>query len=53
MIGTALVMPTNDWKMLMPKTAASLQRAFRNPKAVVLETKKQVFNIKMNDSGFY
>lgn len=41
MIGTALVMPTNDWKMLMPKTAASLQRAFRKPKAVVLEKKTE------------
>ncbi|TNN72320.1 hypothetical protein EYF80_017472 [Liparis tanakae] len=33
MMGTALVMPTNDWKMLMPRTAASLQRAFRKPNA--------------------
>lgn len=52
MIGTALVMPTNDWKMLMPKTAASLQRAFRKPKAVVLEKKQKIFNLKMNYSGF-
>lgn len=36
-MGTAFVMPTNDVKMLMPKTAASLQRALRNPNAVVLE----------------
>lgn len=36
-MGTALVMPTNDWKMLMPRTAANLHRAFRNPKAVVLK----------------
>lgn len=35
-MGTALVMPTNDWKMLMPRTAANLHKAFRNPKAVVL-----------------
>lgn len=35
-MGTALVMPTNDWKMLIPRTAASLQRAFRKPNAVVL-----------------
>lgn len=35
-IGKALVMPTNDWKMLIPNTAASLQRAFRKPNAVVL-----------------
>lgn len=39
-MGTALVMPTNDWKMLMPRTAASLQRAFRKPKAVHLRTQK-------------
>ena len=38
-MGTALVMPTNDWKMLMPSTAASLQRAFRKPNAVVLDTR--------------
>lgn len=36
MMGTALVMPTKDWKMLMPRTAASLQRALRKPNAVVL-----------------
>ena len=41
MMGTALVMPTNDWKMLMPRTAASLQRAFRKPKAVHLQTGRQ------------
>ncbi|KAA8585795.1 hypothetical protein FQN60_007364 [Etheostoma spectabile] len=40
-MGTALVMPTNDWKMLMPRTAASLQRAFRKPNAVVLRTGKE------------
>ena len=39
-MGTALVIPTNDWKMLMPRTAASLQRAFRKPNAVVLRTGK-------------
>lgn len=31
-----MVMPTKDVKMLMPSTAASLHRAFRKPKAVVL-----------------
>lgn len=36
-MGTALVMPTNEVKMLMPRTAASLQRALRKPKAVVLQ----------------
>lgn len=41
MMGTALVMPTNDWKMLMPRTAASLQRAFRKPNAVVLKTRRE------------
>lgn len=35
-MGTALVMPTKDVKMLMPSTAASLHSAFRNPNAVVL-----------------
>ena len=40
MMGTALVMPTNDWKMLMPRTAASLQRAFRKPNAVHLNKKR-------------
>lgn len=35
-MGTALVMPTKEVKMLMPSTAASLQRALRKPKAVVL-----------------
>lgn len=35
-MGTALVMPTNEVKMLMPNTAASLQRALRKPNAVVL-----------------
>lgn len=35
-MGTALVMPTNEVKMLIPKTAASLQRALRKPNAVVL-----------------
>lgn len=39
-MGTALVMPTNDWKMLMPRTAASLQRAFRKPNAVVLHKRR-------------
>lgn len=40
-MGMALVMPTNDWKMLIPSTAASLQRAFRKPNAVVLETRRE------------
>lgn len=31
-----MVIPTKDVKMLMPSTAASLHRAFRKPKAVVL-----------------
>lgn len=31
-----MVIPTNDVKMLIPSTAASLHRAFRKPKAVVL-----------------
>lgn len=35
-IGAALVMPTKEVKMLIPSTAASLHRAFRKPKAVVL-----------------
>lgn len=35
-MGAALVIPTKDVKMLIPSTAASLQRAFRKPKAVVL-----------------
>lgn len=38
-MGTALVMPTNEVKMLMPRTAASLQSALRNPNAVVLPEK--------------
>lgn len=36
-MGTALVMPTKEVKILIPKTAANLQRALRNPNAVVLE----------------
>lgn len=39
-MGTALVIPTKDVKMLIPKTAASLQRALRKPKAVVLTKDK-------------
>lgn len=35
-MGAALVIPTKDVKMLIPNTAASLHRAFRKPKAVVL-----------------
>ena len=31
-----MVIPTKDVKMLIPSTAASLHRAFRKPKAVVL-----------------
>lgn len=38
-MGTALVMPTNEVKMLIPRTAASLQSALRNPNAVVLSKK--------------
>ncbi len=44
-MGTALVMPTNDWKMLMPRTAANLQRAFRKPKAVVLWKRRKRLNM--------
>lgn len=40
-MGTALVMPTNEVKMLMPNTAANLQRALRKPNAVVLRKKKE------------
>lgn len=39
-MGAALVMPTKDVKMLIPSTAASLHRAFRKPKAVVLLSAK-------------
>jgi len=39
-MGTALVIPTNEVKMLMPNTAANLQRALRKPNAVVLGEKK-------------
>lgn len=39
-MGTALVMPTKDWKMLMPRTAANLQRAFKKPNAVVLKKRR-------------
>lgn len=35
-MGAALVIPTKDVKMLIPSTAASLHRAFKKPKAVVL-----------------
>lgn len=35
-MGAALVIPTKDVKILIPSTAASLHRAFRKPKAVVL-----------------
>lgn len=57
-MGTALVMPTNDWKMLMPRTAASLQRAFRKPKAVHLhqgveQQKKTLRNIFMIHVGVF
>lgn len=31
-----MVIPTKDVKMLIPSTAASLHRAFKKPKAVVL-----------------
>lgn len=40
-MGTALVMPTNDWKILMPRTAATLQSAFRKPNAVVLNRREE------------
>lgn len=40
-MGTALVMPTKEVKMLMPNTAANLQRAFRKPKAVVLKRRQK------------
>lgn len=39
-MGAALVIPTKDVKMLIPSTAASLHRAFRKPKAVVLLSAK-------------
>lgn len=39
-MGTALVIPTNEVKMLMPKTAANLQRALRKPNAVVLRKER-------------
>lgn len=39
-MGTALVMPTNEVKMLMPNTAANLQRALRKPNAVVLRKER-------------
>lgn len=48
-IGTALVIPTNEVKMLIPKTAANLQRALRNPNAVVL--RKERGQIKNKESG--
>lgn len=47
-MGTALVIPTKDVKMLIPKTAASLQRALRKPKAVVL--RKDKFEKSQNTS---
>lgn len=47
MMGTALVMPTNDWKMLMPRTAATLQRALRKPNAVVLVENRFLINIQV------
>lgn len=40
-IGAALVIPTKDVKMLIPRTAASLHRALRKPKAVVLLRRPQ------------
>lgn len=39
-MGTALVMPTNEVKMLIPNTAANLQRALRKPNAVVLRRER-------------
>lgn len=40
-MGTALVIPTNEVKMLIPKTAANLQRALRKPNAVVLRRERE------------
>lgn len=48
-MGTALVIPTNEVKMLIPKTAANLQRALRKPNAVVL--RKDRGQIKSTASG--
>ena len=39
-IGTALVIPTKEVKILMPNTAANLQRALRKPNAVVLRKER-------------
>lgn len=41
-MGTALVIPTNEVKMLMPNTAANLQRALRKPNAVVLGKEEEI-----------
>lgn len=51
-MGTALVMPTNEVKMLIPRTAASLQSALRNPNAVVL-SKRRTGEGRSQASGFY
>lgn len=55
-MGTALVIPTKEVKMLMPNTAANLQRALRKPNAVVLkkstseESMKRIF-FKRNETS--
>lgn len=38
-MGMALVMPTKLEKTVLPRTAASLQRAFRTPNAVALRNR--------------
>lgn len=54
-MGTALVIPTNEVKMLIPKTAANLQSALRNPNAVVLRKErgqiKSKVRIRVNQRG--
>lgn len=47
-MGTALVMPTKEVKMLMPNTAASLQRAFRKPNAVHLGGERKISQFHHN-----
>ena len=44
-MGTALVIPTNEVKMLMPSTAANLQRALRKPNAVVLRKEDETHEV--------
>lgn len=50
-MGAALVIPTKDVKMLIPNTAASLHRAFRKPKAVVLFRGPQVWPAQQGDKA--